>query len=237
MPISVVLAEDSLIVREGLVRLLATDDEIDLVAQCADFESLIEAVENHEPDVVVTDIRMPPTHTDEGIRAAAHLGERGLSTGVVVLSNYADPTYAVALLDSGAPGRSYLLKERVHDRSQLVSAIRAVSIGGSMVDSKIIEPLIAARVWSEQSPLAALTAREREVLANIAQGKSNAAIADSLVLTKRAVEKHINSIFMKLDLVTDEDISRRVKATLMFLADTQSGSSPDAFPPPGSGSR
>jgi DNA-binding NarL/FixJ family response regulator len=231
VPITVVLAEDSLIVREGLVHLLTADDEIDLVAQCSDFESLVEAVEAHEPDVVVTDIRMPPTHTDEGIRAAALFGERGLSTGVVVLSNFADPAHAVALLDAGASGRSYLLKERVRDRSQIVGAIRAVSIGGSMVDAKIIEPLIAARTRNEQSLVAALTAREREVLAHIAQGESNAAIADALVLTKRAVEKHINSIFMKLNLVTDEDISRRVKATLLFLADTQPASSIDAFPP------
>ena len=229
MPISVVLAEDSLLVREGLVRLLATDDEIDLVAECADYDALVEAVEVHEPDVVVTDIRMPPTHTDERIRAAALFGERGLSTGVVVLSNYADPSYAVALLDSGAPGRSYPLKERVHDRSQLVSAIRAVAIGGSMVDAKIIEPLIAARAGSELSPLAALTDREREVLANMAQGKSNRAIAETLVLTKRAVEKHINSIFMKLGLVTDEDVSRRVAATLMFLADAPQAPLSDAF--------
>lgn len=223
MPISVVLAEDSLIVRQGLVGLLTIDDEIEVVAQCEDFDSLVEAVDVHTPDAVLTDIRMPPTHTDEGIRAAALFGERGLDTGVVVLSHYADPAYAVALLDGGASGRSYLLKERVHDRSQLVSAIRAVAVGGSMVDSKIIEPLIAARADRRPTPLADLTTREREVLANIAQGKSNAAIADSLVLTKRAVEKHINAIFMKLDLAADEDISRRVKATLMFLADTHTG--------------
>ncbi|UGS37790.1 response regulator transcription factor [Capillimicrobium parvum] len=221
MAISVVLAEDSLIVREGIAGLLAGEPEIEVVGLCADFDSLIEAVEQHQPDVVVTDIRMPPTHTDEGIRAAVSLAERGLTIGVVVLSNYADPAYAVALLDSGVPGRSYLLKERVHDRAQLVSAIHAVAVGGSMVDPMIIEPLIAARISNERSPLAALTAREREVLADLAEGKSNAAIADSLVLTKRAVEKHINSIFMKLNLVTDEDVSRRVKATLMFLADAR----------------
>jgi DNA-binding NarL/FixJ family response regulator len=226
VPIRLVLAEDSLIVRQGLVGLLTTDDEIAVVAECSDFDSLVEAVETHTPDAVLTDIRMPPTHTDEGIRAAALFGERGYKAGVVVLSHYAEPAYAVALLDGAVPGRSYLLKERVHDRSQLVSAIRAVAIGGSMVDSKIIEPLIAARARNQQSPLAELTVREREVLANIAQGKSNAAIADSLVLTKRAVEKHINSIFMKLDLATDEDVSRRVKATLMFLADTQADAAP-----------
>ena len=223
MTIRLVLAEDSLIVRQGLVGLLTSDSEIAVVAECTDFGGLVGAVETHAPDAVLTDIRMPPTHTDEGIRAAALFGERGYAAGVVVLSHYAEPAYAVALLEGGVPGRSYLLKERVHDRSQLVAAIRAVAIGGSMVDSKIIEPLIAARARNGRSPLAELTVREREVLANIAQGKSNAAIADSLVLTKRAVEKHINSIFMKLGLATDQDVSRRVKATLMFLSDTQPG--------------
>ncbi|MBB4664776.1 response regulator [Conexibacter arvalis] len=233
MAISVVLAEDSLIVREGIVGLLATEPEVEIVAECADLGSLLEAVEQHQPDVVVTDIRMPPTHTDEGIRAAATFGKRGLSTGVVVLSNYADPSYAVALLDAGAPGRSYMLKECIHDRSQLVAAIRAVAIGGSMVDAKIIEPLIAARTRHEHSPLADLTPREREVLANIAQGMSNAAIAESLFLTKRAVEKHINSIFMKLSLFEDESTSRRVKATLMFLAGTGREPAADGAADPG----
>ena len=219
MAITVVLADDSLIVREGIAGVLATEAEIEVVGLCADFDSLNDAVERLAPDVVVTDIRMPPTFTDEGIRAAGLLAERGLQTGIVVLSNYADPSYAVALLDSGAPGRAYLLKERVHDRAQLASAINAVAVGGSVIDPKIIEPLIAMRARSERSPLADLTPREREVLAHIAEGKSNAAIAGTLVLTKRAVEKHINSIFMKLGLLSDENVSRRVKATLMFLAD------------------
>jgi DNA-binding NarL/FixJ family response regulator len=167
---------------------------------------------------VVTDIRMPPTSTDEGIRAAVLLREQHPDIGVVVLSNYAEPAYAMALLQSGSEGRAYLLKERIHDRAQLVAAIESVAAGGSVLDPKIVEPLVAAKVRVERSPLAALTAREREVLAEIAKGKSNAAIAHTLVLTKRAVEKHINSIFLKLNLAYAEDISKRVKATLLFLA-------------------
>jgi DNA-binding NarL/FixJ family response regulator len=169
--------------------------------------------------VVVTDIRMPPTSTDEGIRVAGLLRESHPGIGVVVLSNYAEPAYALALLESGSEGRAYLLKERVHDRAQLVAAIEAVAAGGSVLDSKIVEPLVAAKLRVERSSLAALTGREREVLAEIAKGKSNAAIADTLVLTKRAVEKHINSIFLKLSLSYSEDVSKRVKATLLFLAE------------------
>jgi DNA-binding NarL/FixJ family response regulator len=169
---------------------------------------------------------MPPTNTDEGIRLASLLRERNPEIGVVVLSNYAEPEYAIALLESGSEGRAYLLKERVHDRAQLVAAIEAVAAGGSMMDSKIVEPLVTARMQTEQSPLSVLTAREREVLAEIATGKSNAAIADSLVLTKRAVEKHINSIFLKLNLSFVEDVSKRVKATLLFLAETETSPVP-----------
>jgi DNA-binding NarL/FixJ family response regulator len=168
----------------------------------------------------VTDIRMPPTSTDEGIRLATLLREKHPDIGVVVLSNYAEPAYALALLESGSEGRGYLLKERVHDRAQLVGAIESVAAGGSVLDARIIEPLVAAKVHLERSPLDGLTVREREVLAEIATGKSNAAIADALVLSKRAVEKHINAIFLKLDLSYAEDVSKRVKATLLFLAET-----------------
>jgi DNA-binding NarL/FixJ family response regulator len=161
---------------------------------------------------------MPPTHTDEGIRAAAELHETEPDIGVVVLSQFADPTYALALLESGSDGRAYLLKERVHDRDELMSAIRSVTDGGSVIDPKIVEGLVAARADADSSPLSDLTPREHEVLAEIAQGKSNTAIAESLVLTKRAVEKHINSIFLKLNLSDAEDVSKRVKATLMFLS-------------------
>src|SRR3954469_4684453 len=219
MAVTVALADDNLIVREGIAQLLAEDDSIEVVGLCADLGSLLELVDEREPDVVVTDIRMPPTHTDEGIRLAALLRHSHPEIGVVVLSNYANPVYALALLESGSEGRSYLLKERVHDRAQLVAAIPSVAVGGSVMDPKIVEPLIAARTHGVRSPLADLTPRERAVLSEIAQGKSNQAIAESLVLTKRAVEKHINSIFLKLNLADAEDVSKRVKAALMFLAE------------------
>jgi DNA-binding NarL/FixJ family response regulator len=219
MAVTVALAEDNLIVREGIAQLLARDDGIELLAQCEDFDSLMAAVEEHRPDVVLTDIRMPPTGTDEGIRVAAELRVSHPETGVVILSSHSDPAYALSLLESGLERRAYVLKDRVRDRAQLVSAIHAVAAGGSMMDPKVVEPLVRAKEGVERSPLSDLTAREREVLAQIAEGKSNAAIAESLVLTKRAVEKHINSIFMKLNLAYAEDVSKRVKATLLFLAD------------------
>jgi DNA-binding NarL/FixJ family response regulator len=225
MPVAIALADDSLIVREGVGQILATEPEMRVVASCGDLPSLLAAVESERPDVVVTDIRMPPTSTDEGIRVAGLLRETHPGIGVVVLSNYAEPAYALALLESGSEGRAYLLKERVHDRAQLVAAIEAVAAGGSVLDSKIVEPLVAAKLRVERSSLAALTGREREVLAEIAKGKSNAAIADTLVLTKRAVEKHINSIFLKLSLSYSEDVSKRVKATLLFLAETDAQAS------------
>jgi DNA-binding NarL/FixJ family response regulator len=217
MTVRAVLAEDNLIVREGIATLLADPDAgIELVGQHDDVESLLDAVDSLQPDVVVTDIRMPPTFTDEGIRVAALLREKLPGMGVVVLSSYADPEYALTLLESGIEGRAYILKERVHDRAQLVAAIHSVAAGGSVIDPKVVAPLVLDQ--SERSPLGQLTPREREVLAQIAEGKSNAAIAVSLVLTKRAVEKHINSIFMKLGLSYADDVSKRVKATLMFLA-------------------
>jgi DNA-binding NarL/FixJ family response regulator len=228
MAVTVALAEDNFIVREGIAQVLSGDDGIEVVALCGDLESLLEEGASLRPDVVVTDIRMPPTNTNEGIRLAAILRERHPRTGVVVLSNYADPAYALALLEAGSEGRSYLLKERVHDRSQLVSAITTVAVGGSLMDPKIVEPLMLSRARAQSSPLTDLTAREHEVLAQIAQGKSNAAIAGSLVLTKRAVEKHINSIFLKLNLADAEDVSKRVKATLLFLAAIDEPSAPPA---------
>jgi DNA-binding NarL/FixJ family response regulator len=217
--VRVALGEDNLLVREGVAQLLAGQRDIELVAACGDFDSLLDAVEERRPDVVVTDIRMPPTHSDEGIRLAALLRERHPEVGGVVLSNYAEAGFARALLESGCEGRAYLLKERVYSRTQLASAIHSVAAGSWVVDPTIIEPLVAARSRLERSLLAELTAREREVLAEIAEGKSNAAIAESLVLSKRAVEKHINSIFLKLNLSEVEDVSKRVKAALMFLAD------------------
>jgi DNA-binding NarL/FixJ family response regulator len=218
--IRVVVAEDSLIVREGLQQLLAASPSVDVVAAHGDLQAVLDAVERDRPDVILTDIRMPPLNTDEGIRLANHLRESRPSTGVVVLSQYAEPPYVLALLEHGSDRRGYLLKERIHDRGQLVSAIDAVARGGSVIDPKIVEVLVQAKDRADRSPLVELTPRERDVLAEMAQGKSNAAIAESLVLTKRAVEKHINSIFTKLGLAASEDVSKRVKATLMFLADS-----------------
>ena len=219
MPIRVVLADDSFIVREGVRELLQSVDELDLVATCDDLDSLQAAIDREHPDVVVTDIRMPPTNTDEGIRLAEALRSSAPSVGVVVLSQYADAEYALALLDKGAAGRAYLLKERVSDLDQLVNAIREVARGGSVVDARVIENLIAERSRNRRSALAELTLREREVLAPVAEGKNNAAIAQSLHLTDGAVEKHISSIFSKLELSEEPAIHRRVKATLIYLAE------------------
>src|SRR4051794_27195103 len=164
MSIRVVLGEDSLLVREGVRQLLEIDPEIDVVAAVGDFDSLRDACEREQPEVVVTDIRMPPTNTDEGIRLAGELRERYPATGVVVLSQFSDPVYALALLDGGSARRAYLLKERIHNRAELTAAIQAVASGGSLVDSKIVDSLVAARSQAERSPLNELTAREREVL-------------------------------------------------------------------------
>jgi DNA-binding NarL/FixJ family response regulator len=221
--IRVAVGEDSLIVREGLEQLLASSPTIEIVASCSDLDSLLEAVEEHEPDVVLTDIRMPPSNSDEGIQVASQLRESHPEIGVVVLSQFSEPTYVVTLLESGSDRRGYLLKERVHNRGELVSAIDTVNQGGSVIDPKIVEVLVAAKARAERSPLSQLTPREQEVLSEIAKGKSNTAIADSLVLTKRAVEKHINSIFMKLGLASSDDMSKRVKATLLFLSEADRG--------------
>jgi DNA-binding NarL/FixJ family response regulator len=222
MPIRVVLGEDSLLVREGVKQLLDFDPEIEVVAAVGDLDSLRDACEREQPAVVVTDIRMPPTNTDEGIRLAGELRGTQPEVGVVVLSQYADPIYALALLDGGSARRAYLLKERVHNRAELTAAIQAVATGGSLVDSKIVDTLVAARSQAASSPLNELTTREREVLAEIARGKSNMAIAESLFLTKRAVEKHINAIFLKLGLANAEDVSKRVAAALMLLSESGS---------------
>ncbi len=223
MTIRVVVADDSLLVREGLRELLAGSPTVEVVGIYGDLDAVLARVDADRPDVVVTDIRMPPTNTDEGIRLAEHLRERRPGTGVVVLSQYAEPGYVLAYLEHGSDRRGYLLKERVHDRGQLVSAIDDVARGGSVIDPKIVEVLVDSRARAERSPLAELTPREMDVLAELAEGRTNAAIAESLVLTKRAVEKHINSIFIKLGLAGSEDISKRVKATLLFLAEASPG--------------
>jgi DNA-binding NarL/FixJ family response regulator len=217
--IRVVLADDSYLVREAVAHVLANAPGITILAACGDRDELLEAVERHEPDVVVTDIRMPPSGDNEGIVVARTLRETHPAIGVVVLSQFADPAYGLALLESGSDGRAYLLKERVHHRGQLVAAVAAVAEGGSVIDAKVVEGLIEARTRAESSSLADLTPRELEILALVARGHSNQAIADELVLTKRAVEKHINAIFLKLNLSTAEDVSRRVKAALMYLAE------------------
>jgi DNA-binding NarL/FixJ family response regulator len=213
----VVFADDSYLVREAITHVLAQDPRIALVAICEDGESLLAAVEAEQPDVVLTDIRMPPSGDEEGIMVANRLRVTHPEMGVVVVSQYADPRYGLALLEGGSDRRAYLLKERLHDRGQLVAALDAVAAGGSVVDPKVVEA----------SPLAELTQRELEILSEIAQGKSNQAIADKLVLTKRAVEKHINAIFLKLGLSTAEDVSRRVKAALIYLAQRHPGEPPD----------
>jgi DNA-binding NarL/FixJ family response regulator len=219
MPVRVVLAEDNYLVREGIVRLLESYPEIELVAACEDLDSLLAAVEANAPDVVLTDIRMPPTGTDEGIRAANAFRETAPDTGVVVLSQHDEAEYALALLEHGSEGRAYLLKERVSDLDQLVGAIEEVARGGSVIDSKVVEALVAAKSKAAASPLSLLTPREGEVLDQMAQGKTNAAIAATLVLTERAVEKHINSIFSKLQLSGGNEVHRRVKAVLLFLSE------------------
>jgi DNA-binding NarL/FixJ family response regulator len=216
--IRVVLADDHYLVREGTRRLLESRPEIEVVAVAEDLDSLLAAVGEHRPDVVVTDIRMPPTGIDEGVQAAERLRGSHPDLGVVVLSQYAEPSYAVALLDAGTSRRAYLLKERVDDVQQLVAAIEAVVQGGSMIDSRIVEALVAEKARGEASPLDALTPRERDVLREMAEGKNNAAIAATLFLTERSVEKVIHSIFLKLGIGYESSIHKRVKAVILYLA-------------------
>jgi DNA-binding NarL/FixJ family response regulator len=219
MVVRIVVAEDSLLVREGIEKLLGRQDEIEIVALCVDLPELLAAVEAHHPDAVLTDIRMPPNNSDEGIVAATTLRELHPDVGVVVLSQYVEPAYALQLFDGGSQGRAYLLKERLSDVDQLVQALHEVTTGGSVIDPKVVESLVEARSRTKHSPLEHLTPRELEVLSEIAQGKNNAAVAASLVLSERAVEKHINSLFSKLGLGEEPDIHRRVKAVLLYLAD------------------
>ena len=218
MSLRIVVAEDNLLVREGVVKLLELQDDITVCATCGSYDELIDAVEREKPDVILTDIRMPPTATDEGIRAAIAVRETSPKTGVVVLSQYADPAYALALLEHGSEGRAYLLKERVSDATQIVQAIREVARGGSVIDPIVVETLVASRRSRAASPIDRLTPREREVLEQMAQGRNNAGIAQALYLSERAVEKHINSLFSKLGLTEEVDVHRRVKAVLLFLS-------------------
>jgi DNA-binding NarL/FixJ family response regulator len=220
VPIRLVLAEDQYLVREALRRLLETRDDFEVVSVCEDLDSLLEAVAAEEPDVVLTDIRMPPGNKDEGIQAATRLRETNPEVGVVVLSQYAIPMYVLALLEGGSERRAYLLKERVDDLDQLVAAIHAVAGGGSVFDPKVVEALVAENARSEESLLNELTQRERDVLREMAEGKNNAAIAKALILTERSVEKVIHSIFLKLGLRWETEVHKRVKAVLLYLAES-----------------
>jgi DNA-binding NarL/FixJ family response regulator len=219
VPIRLVLAEDHYLVREGILRLLEARPDLDVVAVCDDLSSLLAAVEAERPDVVLTDIRMPPSDTDEGIQAAERLRETHPEIGVVVLSQYANPSYALALFQGGSARRAYLLKERVTDLEELEAAIRAVAQGGSVIDSKVVDALVAENARRDDSPLSQLTPRERDVLREMAEGKNNAAIADALVLTERSVEKVIHSIFLKLGLTWETAVHKRVKAVILYLAE------------------
>ena len=217
--IGVVVAEDHYLVREGIVRLLEAQDGIEVLDACEDLDGLYAAVGAKAPDVVITDSRMPPTGTDEGVRAANSLRETHPDVGVVVLSQFVEPGYALALLEHGAAGRAYLLKERVSDVEELVRAVREVASGGSVIDPQVVETLVTARSRRHDSPLERLTPREGEVLAEMAQGRNNAGVAAALGLSERAVEKHINSVFSKLGLSEEPDVHRRVKAVILYLAE------------------
>ena len=216
MATRLVLAEDSLLMREGITSLIDLEDSLELVAACENFDELLAAVDEHRPDVVITDIRMPPTNTDEGIRAANEIRDRYPDTGVVVLSQYAEPEYAVTLFEGGSAGRAYLLKEKVADVHQLTAAIEEVTRGQSVIDPDVVDLLVASQ---KGSVLDRLTDRETEVLAEIAKGKNNAAVARDLFISEKAVEKHINSIFTKLDLSPEDQTNRRVAAVLTYLAE------------------
>jgi DNA-binding NarL/FixJ family response regulator len=220
LPIRIVVAEDSYLMREGVRRLLESRPEFAVVAACEDLDSLLAAVAAERPDVVLTDIRMPPDGRDEGIRAAQQLRETDPELGVVVLSQYAEPAYALALLEGGADRRAYLLKERVDDLDQLAAAIQTVATGGSYIDPRVVETLVSARS-AEPSPLDELTPRERDVLSEMAQGRNNAAIAETLFLAERSVEKVIHSIFLKLGLGWETAVHKRVKAVLLYLAERE----------------
>jgi DNA-binding NarL/FixJ family response regulator len=220
MPIRLVLAEDHYLVREGIRRLLETRPDLEVAAVCGDLGSLLAAVEAEDPDVVVTDVRMPPGDADEGIQAAERLRETNPEIGVVVLSQYANPSYALALLERGSERRAYLLKERVKDLGQLVAAIHEVAEGGSVIDPKVVDALVAENARREESPLNELTPRERDVLHEMAAGKSNAAIAEALFLTERSVQKVIHSIFLKLGLTWETSVDKRVKAVILYLSES-----------------
>lgn len=215
--ISIVIAEDSLLVRDSVSRALSIDPDVTVVGVAEDYDSAVELVDTHRPTILVTDVRMPPTSTDEGIRLARWMRAAHPHVGVIVLSNYAEPGYAAGLLEDGTAGRGYLLKERVSRFDELHEAVRQVAGGGTVLDPLVVEALLAQP--RSARTLSRLTPRERDVLGQLATGFSNRTIAERLVLSQRAVEKHINSIFAKLELTVDNSVDRRVKAVLMFLDD------------------
>ena len=222
MTITVLIADDNFLVREGVRRMLGSSPEVEVVASCADLPEALAAVAEHRPKVVLTDIRMPPGRSDEGIRLAEHCRSAYPEMGVVLLSQYVEAGYVKLLLSQGTEGRGYLLKERVAELDDLMAAIRAVARGGSAIDPKVVEALVQTRSRSGDASLERLSPREREVLAAIAQGRTNAAVAGDLFLTQKAVEKHINSIFAKLGLTGDQQQHPRVRAALMYLAEGRS---------------
>jgi DNA-binding NarL/FixJ family response regulator len=215
MALRVVFADDNYLVREGVTSLLAEIEGIDVVAAAADLDSLMRLVAEDPPDVVLTDIRMPPTNTNEGIMAAKRIRVEHPGVGVVVLSQYVEDDYVFELLADGAAGMGYLLKERVSDIDELGRALKEVARGGSVLDPLVVEALLARK--GSDGPLLGLTDREREVLQVMATGRNNAAIAKSLFMSDRAVEKHIGSVFQKLGLVDEREVSRRVMAVLVYL--------------------
>ncbi|HEX5560288.1 MAG TPA: response regulator transcription factor [Nocardioidaceae bacterium] len=218
MTIRLVLGEDNALLREGMRGLLSLSEDIEVVASCADLPTLRESVDALRPDVVLTDIRMPPSWTDEGVQIARHCRAHHPDTGVVLLSQYVDPGYVRSLLDSGSAGRGYLLKERVSDLDELVSAVTTVASGGSVVDPQVIEHLVKAGMSRGDRNVGRLSARELEVLAEMSRGHSNATIASTLFITQRAVEKHINSIFAKLGVAGSDGAHPRVRAVLLYLS-------------------
>jgi DNA-binding NarL/FixJ family response regulator len=217
MTLRLAVAEDNPLLREGLRSLILTADDVELVAACSDFDQLVAAIDEHRPDAVLTDIRMPPSRTDEGVRAAEYCRRHHPRTGVVLLSQYVDPGYVRTLLRHGTDGRGYLLKERVADVDELVAALRTVASGGSVMDPKVVEGLVLGKSRQRDPDLQRLTSREVEVLGEMAQGRNNAAIATSLFITQKAVEKHINSIFAKLGVGFDDEAHPRVRAVLLYL--------------------
>jgi DNA-binding NarL/FixJ family response regulator len=230
--ITVVIADDNLLIREGVAHVLDRVRDVKLVGVARDYHELLEKIEEHKPDLVLTDIRMPPSHRTEGLSVSDYLHDSDPETGVIILSQYADPQYALALLKRGSARRGYLLKDRIGNRDELADAIRQVAAGGSVIDPQVVEKLVEAQRADQRSPLRSLTPREHEVLAEVASGKSNAAIALSLVISKRAVERHIGAIFDKLDLPGEAEASRRVAAALVFLA-TRHGEAGDRITPDG----